>query len=154
MPSTTPGKYHDAVRDRAGYYYCIQQKDIPTVAQLTGVAQSTLYRWRKEDDWEDRRAPAVLSGREARRAYERDIQGIRESAREEGRALNASEADAITKLQSAAEKADPKSIRRAHYLDCVADLGIFLAAETPELYQDLITHLNEFARRTTEAPVI
>jgi len=145
-----PTKYSDEVRARCKSLYCLKGHEIPEIAQLTGVSESTLRRWRKEEEWDDQRMARSVSGRMIAEELKQQVWKVVKQANEEGRMLDNAEVDRIRKLRKDINKLDDTEIFVGHALDTIDELGDWLGEHYPELRDDMVQPLMEFSRKLVQ----
>ena len=147
-------RHHDVVRSFAEGYYILDRKEISEISTILGVPTPTIRRWRVQDKWDDRRLPRAMSGRLVANDLMIQIAQILDRARREARTVTHEEADGIKKLMSTAEQVNPKARFRAHALDTLELLGKYVAEKHPDLHDQVVPILVDFARRLVEQPIL
>lgn len=74
------------------------------IADLLEVTPQTVSRWATEGNWKAKKASYKITPRDLEQMYSEQIFEIRDVARNQGRPLNAKEADAISKLSASIER--------------------------------------------------
>ena len=139
------GKEIDPViRNQCKLGYCIEGRKVPELAQRYGVARTTLYRWKREDRWDEMRTARVMSGPMLAHELKQQIVQIVEDARKEGRTLNSAETDKMYKLQIMVDKNDKKARFEAHCIDAMDLLNMYLGEHEPDLLSRLVPHIMPF----------
>lgn len=147
-------QYSDDVRSLAKSYFVLERKTIAEIALLLGVPVNTIRGWKTADDWDSSVLPRAASGKMIAAELLVNIHNILEEAKKAARTLTVEEADAIVKLQSTANKLDPKGQFKAHAMDTVQALGDYLRKYAPSLHPQVVPHLLEFIRRVVEEPLL
>jgi len=145
-----PKKYSDEVRARCKSLYCYKGHSIPAISDLTGVSESTLRRWRSEEDWEDQRMARSVSGRMVAEQLRKQVFMIIADANEEGRMLDNGEVDRIRKMRKDINELDDAELFVGHALDTIDELGDWLADHYPDLRDDMVQPLMEFSRQLVQ----
>jgi len=142
--------YHESVRRAAATYYILDRMDMGQIAQVLSVPDSTIRRWKTEERWDDKALPRAMSGRMVAENLLLQIQSILDKARDEQRVLTVSEADSIAKLQSTAEKLNPRLQFRANVMDGIQMLNAYLKKRAPELQPQVAPLLGEFIQNLAD----
>jgi transposase len=141
-----PESYDGETRSRCKNLYCYDGHSIAEIARMMPPSESTLRRWKEEDDWEDQKMAKEVSGRMIAEQLKRQVHMIVEEANSEGRLLTNAEVDRIRKMRSDIEKLDDTEIRIGHALDTIDELGDWMAEHYPDLHEQLVQPLMEFSR--------
>lgn len=145
-----PRQYSDGVRARCKSLYCYKGHEIPDISELTGVSESTLRRWRKEDEWNDQRMARSVSGRMIAEQLRKQVWMIIQSANEEARMLDNGEVDRVRKMRKDINELDDTEVFVGHALDTIDELGDFLGENYPDLRNDMVQPLMEFSRKLVQ----
>jgi len=145
-----PRKYDDEMRARCKSLYCFKGHEIPEISRLTGVSESTLRRWRSEEEWDDQRMARSISGRMIAEQLKKQVWMIVEQANEEGRMLDNAEVDRIRKMRKDIDKLDDTEVWVGHALDTIDELGDWLADHYPGLREEMVQPLMEFSRELVQ----
>lgn len=139
------GKEIDPViRNQCKLGYCIEGRKVPELAQRYGVARTTLYRWKKEDGWDEMKMTRVMSGPMLAHKLKRMILEIVDGAEAEGRPVNSAETERIFKLQLMVDKNDKKARFEAHCIDAMDLLNMYLGERDQALLAQLTPHIMPF----------
>ena len=146
-----PKKYDDETRARCKSLYCFDGHSVPDISRMTGVSESTLRRWRREEDWDDQRMARTVSGRMIAEQLKKQVHMIVEKANEEGRMLENDEVDRIRKMRKDIDKLDDTEVFVGHALDTIDELGDWLAEHYPDLREEMVQPLMEFSRQMVQS---
>lgn len=120
-----------------------QNKSFTEIEQITGVKNSQLSRWSREDEWEIQRTAKSVTRNNIISDLYNNIRDIQEYAMSEGRALNAKESDQIYKLAGSIEKMD-QSLTLHHYITVMEEFMTYMRDADQAFSQQMADHYYRF----------
>jgi len=118
----------------------LTQKEI---ADQIDVTEATISKWAHEGNWKELKAIETMSPDKLMRELYLQCDKIIETARDESRALNSKEADALVKLSTAIKSLD-KRINPSIVYGVFMRFGKFTKAIDPEFTKKLTQYQNDF----------
>ncbi len=138
--------YGKDIQARCEMLYIETGSTIEDLKSMFDIPKNTLFRWKKEGDWDNQRKVRVLSPIRLAHKFRDQIGLIIENAETEKRALTASDADMIAKLQKAAFNISPNSTVISIGMDIMKDFMMYLKTKDNDLAQKIVGYSNEFLR--------
>lgn len=114
-----------------------QGLDAREIHEMLGISENTISKWRGKENWDKQRAIRQLSPDKLISHYYEQSEKIVRKAKEEERALSASEADALNKLASAIQKLD-KKVDSSISMSVLRNFNNWLVQINPEAAKTLI----------------
>lgn len=140
-------------RADAHMFYVQQMHEIPAIADLLHIPQSTLYRWKDEDaeagkDWDkDREAFRITP---AARANEMIVEAAKtlkvtlDAAKTPGTKIDSQALFAVNKLLELAEKLNRNQHMYPYIIMMTKELTEFFEEQNPELLEKMLPTLKKF----------
>jgi len=142
-----PQRYSDKVRGECEAMYCLHDKSIPAISDVSGVSESTLRRWRERYNWDEKVVARVISGPMIAQQLKQQVYMITKQANDEARLITTQEADIISKLRKQIEDLDGHAIYVSHALEAMDAFNEWLADNAkPGLREEVVGHIMEFSR--------
>lgn len=138
--------YDQEVRGECELLYCVHGKDIPQIAEKTGVSESTLRRWRAKQSWDEKVVARVISGPMIAQQLKQQVYKIVQQANNDGRLIDSKEADRISKMRKMINDLDGDAVFVSHAMEAMDQFNSWLDEEAPELRQKIAPLMMEFTR--------
>ncbi len=129
--------------------YVYEGREIAEIAETLGLARSTVYAWAQNEDWKAEREGKTISPAALAAEFKRSMLVILNRAREEKRALDGKESDALAKLSKARESVMRESNYMGIAFDVLDKFQRFLRDHSPELLTvPLNNAIGDFLKQT------
>lgn len=136
---------HPKIR-QAWKLYVEQGLDAKEIHHFLGIAESTLSKYVKAENWKAQRASRTLSPDKLITLYYAQSDAIVQKAKDENRAITVSEADALNKLATAIQKLD-KKVDSSISMSVLRNFNNWLLQINPDAAKTLVeyqTHYIQF----------
>jgi len=126
-----------------------KNKSIPEIAEMLGVSDSAVYRWKREDlklgkDWDELKRSANTGLAEVQKIYYELVkQKLLEIKEKPEDFFDSKKADALTKHISNLKKIFPKSLYINTIIDMIKETDLFLSKKNPEVRKVMAGYWDE-----------
>lgn len=138
--------YSVDIKAKCEILYTQQGVTIEELSILFDVPIKTLQRWKREGDWDNKKAAFVISPIALAQKFRDRIAGIMQKAEVEKRELTDSEVDRMSKLQAMAYKISPNATIVSIGMDVMKDFGLYLKTKDDDLSRKVLPFSQDFIR--------
>lgn len=136
----------DEKKEEAKKLYIRENKDISEIAKALDVAETTIYRWKKEDSdsgkgWDEKRDLWNLSPAELEKVYLESVKELVIKVKENtDLMLDSKVADAMSKHISNLKKMNPRQLYFGVMIDLLSVMDSYLKKHDEKLREKMIKH--------------
>jgi len=128
-------------KESAERLYIRENKKEDEIATILDIHLATIYRWKKEDDWDGKKSIYQLSPYEISKIYLQLVKDfVLEMKKDPKKMLDSKITDAITKHLSNMRKIDPRSQYMGVALDLMKVIIEYLEKNDKKLRDNFIKH--------------